>query len=136
MSRSPEYRYYGQAARRAGVPLFWVEDAVQDIALRVWRARTAYWKRVVAYAAVDAARRYGARSRRGVERTPITLDNHAQSDDTATRIALMDVRAALPLLSPCQRLALARRLRGERVRGTPEFHLARARKRLRRLTGV
>ena len=54
--------YYRRVVQSVGVPSMWEEDAIQDIALRVWRAQKDT-PTVVRYAAIDSVRRYGSRSR-------------------------------------------------------------------------
>lgn len=66
-------RYCQTAVRNAGVPDLWLEDATQDVLFGLWRRGVLagprpYRVRAVRYEAVDAARRYGLRSRRGANR--------------------------------------------------------------------
>lgn len=61
------FRYFRSVAFAVGVPPFWIEDAVQDIALTVWR-RGNDRAGTVRSAAIDAVRHYGPRSRAGVRR--------------------------------------------------------------------
>lgn len=59
--------YIAAVARRMGVPDMWIEDAVADIELQLWRSgRTS--KTAVRQAAIDAARRYGWHNRYGRSR--------------------------------------------------------------------
>lgn len=53
-----------------GVPNMWLDDAVQDIAVRVWRSNDD-GVTIVRNAAIDAVRKYGPRSRKGVQRVTV-----------------------------------------------------------------
>lgn len=60
-------RYYIGLARHYGVPFMWLEDACQEIALRV--AMAAKPRKVVAHnACIDFVRQFGPRTRRGKAR--------------------------------------------------------------------
>lgn len=72
-AHSPEH--YAALAARQGVPSMWLDDAAQDIAIATWIAGD---RRpvVILRAAIDAARRYGPRDRRGRQRpeaVPLSL---------------------------------------------------------------
>src|SRR6185312_6272283 len=56
-----EYRKYRAIAREVGVPEPFVEDAAQDIAVKLWRyppKTNIYRKRVIRSQALDSLRRY------------------------------------------------------------------------------
>lgn len=107
--------YYITAARRAGVPRIWLEDAAQDIAIKVWRAGDPpYWRTVARRGAVDAARRYGPVRRTGTARAedwaamPPTAPLRAQYDPGPAWDAILDLSAAWPRLTAIQRAGLCR----------------------------
>lgn len=71
-------RYLAASARRAGVPLQYLEDAVQDIEIGLWRRRRDDVLAVRAEA-IDAARRYN-RSRTGKQRNADKVLSELQHD--------------------------------------------------------
>ena len=101
--------YLAVAARRAGVPEMWIDDATQDIALRCWLAND--WRKIVVRrAAVDAVRRYGLHNRHGVSRETVEIDNSlpVRSDPYAAVDRALDVMAAWRRLTPAQQRILVR----------------------------
>lgn len=67
------------ACRRQGVPVLFLEDAVQDIRIELTKLAEVT-KQIVRHKAIDAARRYGSRTRLGEERiSTVTLtETHAR----------------------------------------------------------
>lgn len=123
--------YYAQAARSTGVPEMWIDDAVQDIALKVWQAPDAPWKSVVYYAAVDAARQYGKHSKTHdwidtIQLTP-TAASYSHVEDV---IDVIDFRRSLGMLRPREFDVLERRMRGQHLGSSDEQYLAEARRQL------
>ena len=99
--------YYAVAARRAGVPDMWLEDAAQDIALRTWRASNDSVM-VVHAAAVDAARKYGRYGRSGYDRAAVDLSAVVVAIDPWSSVDwCVDAKRALAKLLPHQRRSLA-----------------------------
>lgn len=123
-----EYRKYRAIAREVGVPEPFVEDAAQDIAVKLWRyppKTNIYRKRVIRSQALDSLRRY-ARGGGGVLEDAsvahtFTSDIHA---------AWLDALALLARLAPAQRQAVV-----ADSCGYPSHHSARynGRHRLREL---
>ena len=107
-------RYYRAAARAAGVPDFWLDDAAQDIALGAWRDGKECDALAIRRNAIDAARRYGQRTRRGKRPDSVPLDTVAEAPSPTGDIERVDthhaLRAALPALTAHERHALRRRL--------------------------
>lgn len=80
-AHSPEH--YAALAERQGVPSMWLDDAAQDIAIAVWRAGDARTV-ITLRAAIDAARQYGPRDRRGRPRpaaVPLSRFQWGADDD-------------------------------------------------------
>ena len=152
--------YFAVAVRHSGVPEMWVHDAVQDVALRVWRAPHMHWKAVVQRAAVDAGRRYG-QDQRVLDKPPplIYLGRIAPKRPTSTAETgpiMRDVPAPDPYpaidtilslpqawrtLSPNQRRAIREKMDGRRPHDgwskARDTQASLGRKRLRRhLSGV
>lgn len=67
------FAYYCVAARRAGVPEMWVEDAAQDIMVAMWLEKN-ITATLIHRRAIDASRRYGRYSARGIVREIESLD--------------------------------------------------------------
>ena len=104
------FDYYRRAALNAGVPEMFADDAAQDIALRVWRSGRDDVI-IVRRGAVDAARRYGERSRSGKDRKTVALENalHLHSPDSFhARERLLDLADTFSLLTQRQREAIVR----------------------------
>lgn len=128
--------YYYRAAQRRGVPMDDLEDAVQDIAIKVWQS-DAPWRAVVYFAAIDAARRYGPISRRGIERGTVELtEAHAPTRDHSWLPAWLDCDAALRKLSASQRRIIAKRLAERPMTSGDSSYLHQVRRILRARTEV
>lgn len=124
--------YYRAAARSAGVPTLWLEDAAQDIAIEAWRAGEDT-PTIVYRAAVDCARRYGPRTRRG-HLKPLFVQLEAAAGlavDDDWRDAWRVIVETWPILSPRQRHALRRRVNGRPMSSLQSGHASAARRRLR-----
>jgi len=126
--------YYRRAALNAGVPEFWAEDAAQDMALDAWRdGRDDALS--VRRRAVDAARRYGTTSRRGIRKVavPLAVARCAASDPFVGLIMRLDLIQALARLSAANRASLERACAGLRMSNAQSARATRARRRLRAL---
>jgi hypothetical protein len=107
--------YYITAARNAGVPEMWVEDAAQDMALQFWRRGGGDNKAAVRYAAIDMARRYGL-SRHGNDRVYAELDDaryHEAPDLYGVVERMLDVRQAWQRLTSVQRRIIRNSVAGK-----------------------
>lgn len=130
------FGYYVQAARHAGVPSMFEEDAAQEIAIRVWQAGDPpYWRLVAKRSAVEAARRYGPRARHYTRPTMVPVeDAHWLSyDETAIRDRLLDVELAWAGLTLKQRQAMRKWCRDERMTDAERMAAMAGRRNLRRL---
>ena len=103
--------YIAAALAAAGVPALWADDAAQDIAVACWLAGDS-GPIVIRRRAIDAARRYGPRDRRGRPRLQtVSLDEcrDASMDAYAVVDATIDFIQALGRLTPPQRRHLLQR---------------------------
>lgn len=115
MTTSPADSYINAALRRVGVPNLWLEDALADVRLALWQQRDseASENTIIGWACVDAARRYGPRTRSGNDRRTASLDElHEVGFDPAVveRAPHIDERRALNALTVDERAVLERRL--------------------------
>lgn len=132
--------YFATAARRAGVPDNWLDEAVQDIAFRVWRAPDVDWRVVVRRAAIDAAREYGWHTRMGGMRlSPLTIDwpypgyRHPFAHDDYEQVdKAIDMRLAWRKLTANQRRGILATMRGHAT-NLQQKHASLGRQKLRRL---
>jgi RNA polymerase sigma factor (sigma-70 family) len=67
--------YYAAAARRAGVPNIWVEDATQDIAVALWQANVTQkernlWIAIIRNTSIDCSRHYAGATRNNRKKRP------------------------------------------------------------------
>jgi len=125
------FAYYRAAARAAGVPAFWIEDAAQDIAIAAWRDGDT--PTIIGREAIDCARRYGPYTRRGHARPVyVALEAaHGCIADEPWRDDWRELVAAVPLLTAKQKRALGRRLRERPMSSLLSQHATAARRRLR-----
>ena len=132
MITAARMRYYAVAAHRAGVPEFWIQDAVQDIAIRVWRTGNDRVM-VVRSAAIDAARKYGRYGRSGFDRASVDIDGVVLITDPWDSVDwCIDAKAALTKLRPWQQKALAG-WADRKPRNSDQVMRGQARRRLRQL---
>jgi DNA-directed RNA polymerase specialized sigma24 family protein len=128
--------YYRAVARAVGVPEFWVDDAAQDIALGAWRDGKERDALAIRRNAIDAARRYGPRSRRGVRPEIVSLDASIEPPSTTGSIDQAEMRqaveAALPGLTAQERRALRRRIADLPMTNAASARASAARRKLRR----
>jgi hypothetical protein len=127
--------YYRAAARAAGVPDFWLDDAAQDIAFGAWRDGKERDALAIRRKAVDAARKYGPRSRRGTRPVTISLEaaGAASADDLIEQVDVRHaLQAAIPGLTAQERLALRRRLAELPMSNAASARASAARRKLRR----
>lgn len=132
-------RYYRSVARSVGVPEFWLDDAMQDIAFATWRAGKAHDALAIRRSAIDAARRYGPFNRYGGRR-PALLPLEAASGMEDGREGTLHLRdemaSALGTLTTKQRRALRRRLARLPMSSLDSAHATAGRRKLRKaLTG-
>lgn len=127
---SHQPNYYATVARSLGVPDMWVEDAAQDIWLRCWQQDDDSGFKVRA-AAIDAARRYGPYSRRGIARIAPTISEPC--DPYVVVDHVLDFRAAWLQLSQGQRMVLRERLQRDRWPNAHQVRVSAARRVLRAL---
>lgn len=128
--------YLAVAARRAGVPEMWIDDAISDIWLRCWLAND--WRKIVVRrAAVDTVRRYGPYSRYGVSRETVEIDNKVpvRSDPYAAVDRCLDFAAAWQRMTPAQQRILIRASNGRRAHVSHQ-RVYEVRRKLRRLVAV
>ena len=128
--------YYRAVARSVGVPEFWIEDAVQDIALATWKDGKCDDVLAIRREAIDAARRYGVYSRSGKRRTVhVPLEAAAQvgmpPDERCEVIHAM--RIVVSTLTKKQRRALRRRMQKLPMTNSDSARATAARKKLRRV---
>ena len=131
--------YLVAAARNAGVPEMWVDDAAQDIAIRIWRGRTRSASLDIRHGARNARDRYGTFRRRTDQRsdtirpTTVLLPETIETpgDPYAIVDMLIDVRAAIAQLPPRQLEAVRRRCAGLPLGDTMRRYLADAVPKLR-----
>ena len=128
--------YYRAVARAVGVPEFWVDDAAQDIAFDTWRDGKERDALAIRRNAIDAARRYGPRARRGLRPEIVPLDAAASTPSTSGQIDHAEMRhaveAALPDLTPQERRALRRRIAELPMTNAASARASAARRKLRR----
>lgn len=158
--RTLSRNYLRTAARRAGVTDLWLDDAIQDISIRLWLADPAVPQiTVVRRAAIDAVRRYCGDRRKARKPEMVSIEAardqrygsdlwaddgagtneytepHVPIDPYACIDDFDEVRRKLDRLTPCQRAALALEVSGRRPspekRVTHWRHLSDARARLR-----
>lgn len=133
--------YLYAAARHAGVPPMFIDDAVQDIAIRLWLAsEEASPRAVVKHAAVDAVRHYRGDSRHAPRPEMVPIDDETRKlPDPVDRFAYVDdfdqVSRNAAQLTRRQRESMELELAGhrpERERQESHYvHVSQARRRLR-----
>lgn len=132
-------RYYAAAARRMGVQPMFVDDAIQEIAIAVWRAPHAPLKQVVRRTAIDCARKYGQRTRHGYQRAFEPIPDSYPVEDYAQRIVNFQTRLAAfkavwLTATETQRAAFLRLLCGTTKQDyTAHAHAQTLRRRMRKL---
>lgn len=130
------FDYYRKVAFYAGVPSMWVDDAAQDIAIRLWLAGDPpYWRLVAKRGAIEAARRYGPRTRHGIYREiePISDVHWTAYDEHAITERILDLEAAWVGLTKRQRVGLLKRARGDKPTDSERMGAVEGRRRLRQL---
>jgi hypothetical protein len=128
--------YFRTVARAVGVPDFWLDDAVQDMALAVWRQDRIDDPLAIRRRAIDAARRYGATGKNGRHRPKwVPLDAAAQITEWSSHpVETMDaLRTWWAALTPRQRAAIRRRLGRRPMTNRDSASASAARRRLRDL---
>lgn len=115
MLTDQEYRrwaaYCEAASRNLGVPEMFVEDAAQDIIVALWQ-EGALRRDFVYRRAVEAARRYGRRNRRGVSRETEQIPASYSVSPWAKVDYVLDHVAALHRLTVRQRTNLLNHVSG------------------------
>jgi hypothetical protein len=117
-----------------GVPEFWLDDAMQDIALATWRDGKPNDVTAIRREAIDAARRYGPYTRRGNKR-PLLVPLHEAAEVSATFGEALELRSAMSdafeAMTQRQRRALHRRLNNLPMTSLDSAHASAARRKLR-----
>jgi DNA-directed RNA polymerase specialized sigma24 family protein len=138
LTTSNEHRYYRRVAQSVGVPEFWLDDAVQDIVLDLWRRKRRDSPYAVRLSAIDAARRYGPYGRWGSLRplhVPLDDAGDVVSPDhvgSATRHELRDaVVRAVRGMTRLEREAFQRRLDRHPMSNADSLRASAARRKLR-----
>jgi hypothetical protein len=126
--------YFRSVARAVGVPDFWLDDAVQDIAFAAWRDGKLNDPLAIRRRAIDAARRYGAMGRRGRRRPPV-LPLEVAEDVATLPVQQIETQQAIAswwtALTPRQRRAIQRRLDRRPMSNRDSASASSARRRLR-----
>lgn len=90
-SGEPRLNYISKVVLTMGVPPLWIEDAVQDCEIKLWRAGRDDGI-ILRRAAIDAARKYGRRSRYGDRPQQEPLDSiHPIRSDNEGQIPQLTV---------------------------------------------
>jgi hypothetical protein len=138
LANEKQRAYYRRVARSVGVPEFWLDDAVQDIALDLWRRKRRESPYAVRLSAIDAVRRYGPYGRWGGARPTLVPLEHASDvaaldgiqgiprDEFRTAV----VRAARRM-TELERRALERRLSKRPMSNAESLRASAARRKLR-----
>jgi hypothetical protein len=109
----------------------WIDDAVQDVLVRCWQSGNDLIHRAV----IDAARRYGPRTRRGNSRQTCELPEElrAVSDPYDSVDTLLDFRADWRRLQPAERRVLREWTDGTVRSNGHQVRVSKARRHLRAL---
>jgi hypothetical protein len=117
LTKETQLTYYRRVARSVGVPEFWLDDAVQDMVLDLWRRKRRDSSYAIRLSAIDAARRYGPYGRWGSARPLLVPLEHASdlvTSDEADGIRRDEFRNAVlraaRRMTELERKALGRRL--------------------------
>ena len=138
MATEKQHAYYRKVARSVGVPEFWLDDAVQDIALDLWRRKRRDSSYAIRLSAIDAARRYGPHGRWGSARPLLVPLEHANDLVTTGEIDGVGrdgfrraVLRATRRMTELERKALERRLSRRPMSNAESLRASAARRKLR-----
>jgi hypothetical protein len=138
LTKEKQLTYYRRVARSVGVPEFWLDDAVQDMVLDLWRRKRRDSSYAIRLSAIDAARRYGPYGRWGSTRPLLVSLEHAfglVTPDEAERIRPHEFRNAVlratRRMTDLERKALERRLSKRPMSNADSLRASAARRKLR-----
>ena len=112
-----KFAYLVTAARNAGVPEMWVDDAAQDIAIALWREGRSDSK-TIRHRAMNASAKYNDRRKR-YQAQVVAIDESVPGPDAYDLAeTMLDIRRAWRTLRPHERFVIVRRVAGGRRAAT------------------